>query len=213
MIRNKKGITLIALVITIIVLLILAGVSLSLVMGDAGILKKAEFATNQTKIEGLKERIQLEIAGSYDNNGRIQLEILKENLKNNLGATNVEGNEYPLKAELEGYFFEITEDLKVIAKIGIEIEQERITFLGGSALSQTVTAKRLNNEEGTITWSTTGNIKLSATEGDSVEVSLGSETQIGDTATITATLGEYSDTIQVKFIDRMNVGDLDNFCR
>ena len=34
MVRNSKGITLIALVITIIVLLILAGVSLSLVMGN-----------------------------------------------------------------------------------------------------------------------------------------------------------------------------------
>ena len=39
--KDQKGITLVALVITIIVLLILAGVSLSLVVGDNGILGRA----------------------------------------------------------------------------------------------------------------------------------------------------------------------------
>lgn len=42
--KKEQGITLIALVITIIVLLILAGVSLSLVAGENGILKRAENA-------------------------------------------------------------------------------------------------------------------------------------------------------------------------
>ena len=40
-IRNKKGITLIALVVTIIVLLILAGVSISMLTGQNGILTQA----------------------------------------------------------------------------------------------------------------------------------------------------------------------------
>ena len=38
--NNKKGITLIALVITIIVLLILAGVSISMLTGDNSLLGK-----------------------------------------------------------------------------------------------------------------------------------------------------------------------------
>ena len=47
MLRGQKGITLVALVITIIVLIILAGVSIALVMGDNGIATKArEGATN-----------------------------------------------------------------------------------------------------------------------------------------------------------------------
>ena len=41
---KNKGITLIALVITIIVLLILAGVSLSMISGENGILSKAQQA-------------------------------------------------------------------------------------------------------------------------------------------------------------------------
>ena len=38
--KNQKGITLIALVITIIVLIILVGISINLLFGDNGIIKK-----------------------------------------------------------------------------------------------------------------------------------------------------------------------------
>lgn len=47
-IKENKGITIVALVITIIVLLVLAGVSLSLVLGENGIVKKAQEARNKT---------------------------------------------------------------------------------------------------------------------------------------------------------------------
>ena len=42
--KNNKGVTLVALVITIIVLLILAGVALAMLTGDSGILTNAENA-------------------------------------------------------------------------------------------------------------------------------------------------------------------------
>ena len=42
--KEKRGITLIALIITIIVLLILAGVTISMVVGDNGVLKQAQNA-------------------------------------------------------------------------------------------------------------------------------------------------------------------------
>ena len=60
-IRNSKGITLIALVITIIVLLILAGVSLNLIAGNEGILGKAASAVDKTKKASLEEEIRLAI--------------------------------------------------------------------------------------------------------------------------------------------------------
>ena len=47
--RNNKGITLVALVVTIVVLLILAGVSINLVLGDNGIEKRAQDAKNKTE--------------------------------------------------------------------------------------------------------------------------------------------------------------------
>ena len=47
--RHNKGITLVALVVTIVVLLILAGVSINLVLGDNGIVKRAQEAKNKTE--------------------------------------------------------------------------------------------------------------------------------------------------------------------
>ena len=49
--RNTKGITLIALVITIIVLLILAGVSIAMLTGDNGIITQA----NKSKVDSKRE--------------------------------------------------------------------------------------------------------------------------------------------------------------
>ena len=46
--KNNKGITLVALVVTIVVLLILAAVSINLVLGDNGIVKKAQDAKTKT---------------------------------------------------------------------------------------------------------------------------------------------------------------------
>ena len=46
---NNKGITLVSLVITIIVMLILAGVSLSMVLGDGSVLDQAKNARTSKK--------------------------------------------------------------------------------------------------------------------------------------------------------------------
>ena len=48
MLKNKKGITLVALVVTIVVLLILAGVSINLVLGNNGIIAKAKDAETKS---------------------------------------------------------------------------------------------------------------------------------------------------------------------
>lgn len=60
--KNEKGITLVALVITIIVLLILAGVALSMVAGNEGILTKAETAVTKTTESTAKEQVELMVA-------------------------------------------------------------------------------------------------------------------------------------------------------
>ena len=59
---RNKGITLIALVITIIVLLILAAVSIATLTGENGILTRANDSKKQTEIAEVKERAQLDIA-------------------------------------------------------------------------------------------------------------------------------------------------------
>ena len=59
--KENKGITLIALVITIIVLLILAGVSIAMLTGQNGILTQAQDASTQTEIAEAKEKAQMDI--------------------------------------------------------------------------------------------------------------------------------------------------------
>ena len=73
MLKENKGVTLVALVITIIVLLILAGVTLSMVMGDSGIFSKANKASTETTISSAKDAVRLAtleaVTDQYDDNG------------------------------------------------------------------------------------------------------------------------------------------------
>lgn len=61
--RKEKGITLIALVITIIVLLILAGVSIAMLTGDNGIITQAKNAKEETEKASIIEQAQIDILG------------------------------------------------------------------------------------------------------------------------------------------------------
>ena len=58
---NNKGITLIALVITIIVLLILAGVSIAMLTGQNGILTQASNSKEKTSAAEVAERVNMEL--------------------------------------------------------------------------------------------------------------------------------------------------------
>ena len=61
MMKNQKGVTLIALVITIIVLLILAGVSIAMLTGDNGILTQANKSQVSTIEGNVKEAVRLAV--------------------------------------------------------------------------------------------------------------------------------------------------------
>ena len=96
--KNEIGITLIALVVTIVVLLILAGVSLSLVLGENGLINKAkegrdkyaESAKNeQSELNKVDEWLEENIGGNSD-----------ENPDEDLGGGTVENVTIP-----EGYYY------------------------------------------------------------------------------------------------------------
>ena len=59
MLKNKNGITLIALVVTIVVLLILAGVTLNLVLDNNGIIQKSKEARSETIFADEKEKVEM----------------------------------------------------------------------------------------------------------------------------------------------------------
>ena len=62
---NNKGITLIALVITIIVLLILAGVSIAMLTGQNGILTQASNAKSDTAKAEIAEKVNMAVQAAY----------------------------------------------------------------------------------------------------------------------------------------------------
>lgn len=65
MLKGQKGITLVALVVTIIVLIILAGVSIALVLGDNGIITKAKQGKTNYAIGANEEHDQMANAESW----------------------------------------------------------------------------------------------------------------------------------------------------
>ena len=120
--KEAKGITLIALVITIIVLLILAGVTIATLTGDNGILNQAGKAKDKTTEAESIERVQVEVAGSYGLDGTIDKDQLNKNLGNiaglKIGESNFGGEnivkELPVTVTLNGY------DIVINANGGVE---------------------------------------------------------------------------------------------
>ena len=97
-IKSTKGITLISLVVTIIILLILAGVTIATLMGDNGLINKAKDAKIKTEIASIKERIQLEIfAEQAEGKGSITKSTL-ETILDKYGTINYEEDGETIKS-------------------------------------------------------------------------------------------------------------------
>ncbi len=110
---SNNAITLIALIITIIVLLILSGVTLNMVMGDNGIINKATIASEKTKIENAKEIIKTAV---------LENEIYKRTGDENAKEEKALQEEIEDKLKNEGY---IVKDGKIkIGKQEIDIAKE-----------------------------------------------------------------------------------------
>ena len=116
--QKNKGITLIALVITIIVLLILAGVTIAAVSGENGLLNKAEQAMEEHKKAAAEEQIKLKL-----NEWKIEKEqnpdsVLEDFLKNRFGEDNVSKNEDNTYTVIQdGYEGIVDEDGNLIGDI------------------------------------------------------------------------------------------------
>ena len=100
--KPNNGITLIALVITIIVLLILAGVTIAALSGPNGILSNANKAKEQTAESGAREKINIAVIGSYDKTGRFDSEKFKEEIQN-MGGSILAEDDSTITVEMDGY--------------------------------------------------------------------------------------------------------------
>ena len=111
-IKQKKGITLIALVITIIVLLILAGVSIAMLTGQNGILTQAQNAKTTTEDKSAEEKIKLAVmAARAQSEGALDADKLVAEITNNYGGTATKtGTGFPVSATVDGKSFTIDGD-------------------------------------------------------------------------------------------------------
>ncbi len=125
---SNSAITLIALIITIIVLLILAGVTLNMVMGDSGIFSKANQAKNKTEVAQYEEELRmcvLEIQADEATNGTtFGIDTIRKNLvekvkelenTEEIEITSPEGNA-TIEGTYKGYEYKIDE--KYVVHIG-----------------------------------------------------------------------------------------------
>ena len=88
MLKNKNGITLIALVVTIVVLLILAGVTLKLVLDNNGIIQKSKEARSETIVADEKSKVEMAyLSAALKKLGdTVTAEELQEELDSSVGA-------------------------------------------------------------------------------------------------------------------------------
>ena len=111
--KDKNGITLVALVVTIIVLILLAGVSINLVIGNNGIITKAQVAKTSTELAKYKEELsQWKINKKMEDNNFVE-DTLSAG-KNNLtyGGVKQEGNIKTIIQDLDDSYLDEVEIIK-----------------------------------------------------------------------------------------------------
>ena len=144
--KESKGITLIALVITIIVLLILAGVTIATLTGDNGILGKANDAKTQTEQAKEDENLKIAIAGSYGTDGKLNLKDLKDNLTNQGIDYDKNNTGFPLEVIVNG------EKKKIDANGNVTVKLESVadSKTNGTVFKDTTTLEDTYGNQVTI---------------------------------------------------------------
>ena len=145
--KEMKGITLVALVVTIVVLLILAGVSINTVLGDDGIIKKAKEAAETTKRVSAEEEmnrlvLEYQLAKSDENFEDFLQEKINEGRIN--GATDNGDGTITITKKVEGKDYTITVKKPVAPTPSVKVGAIRVvsdSTGAGSSLGEASTAK------------------------------------------------------------------------
>ena len=225
--KERKGITLIALVITIIVLLILAGVSVAMLTGQNGILTQAQSAKTTNTNKSAEEKVKLAVmaARSQSEDASLDLEKLTAEVTTNYGGQ-VEGGAFPATVTIDGKSFTVDSDGNVeLAGSKPQITNAKVTTdATGSTEAANDTAEGTTLyvtfgatlENGTITKviDNDGNKEMTASNGIYSKAITKNGTY---TFTITGT-GENGEvttpnaTVQVKkYASKVKVGDFVNY--
>ena len=166
MLKKQKGITLVALVVTIVVLLILAGVSINLVLGDNGIVKKAQEAKRKsgeasqndlTSMNELAKELEDVIDGTGNNDN--ESKFMKENTK----VTYPDGDVWIPEG------FKIAEDSALTVQGGVVIEDKdgnQFVWVPVATIADYKRTAYLTNIETEETDTTTNSVKIKYNSDD-----------------------------------------------
>ena len=206
--KKDKGITLIALIITIIVMLILVGVTLSVAL-NGGLITKAQEAKKQTIEAQEKEQIEFALAEWKMTKDQKDAPTFEEFLKGIFGNDNViaggEQNEYIVTFPETGNQYKVKDDGTITSSKGIIIAPDKLTLTleEGKEVTQEISAT-LNGIKGEIKWTNSEDsiAKISSDTGETVTVTAVSK---GET-TITASCGNYSAQCIVKVVESIPIG-------
>ena len=149
--QTQKGITLLALVITIIVLLILAGITISSITSENGIIQNALNAKERTEIDGEREVVEQATVQAMGNNKRGN--IVRNELQDELDKITGEGKTIvTADTEEQGYFVKFVDSGRIY-KVSIDgdveylgKEDELITRADITANPESDTTPKLTQE-------------------------------------------------------------------
>ena len=145
--KTEKGITLVALVVTIVVLLILAGVSINTVLGDDGIIKKAKEAAEATKRASAEEEMnRLVLEYQFASNDETLESFLQEKVTEGRidGVTDNGDGTITITKKVEGKDYTITVKNPVAPTPSVKVGAIRVvsdSTGAGSSLGEASTRK------------------------------------------------------------------------
>ena len=214
-IKERKGITLIALVVTIVVILILAGITVGMVTSDNGILKETKNAKQQAKIDNEKsivERAKM-LAMMRSKNGAITYEIFEPALKDESGKISTDVSDAGDTIEVlftdSNRYYEVDQDGNVSEPQEVQKDENAGDITkGGRCDGSEEKPYEINCIEDLVALSM-------MTNGGNTELNLSSTTFYGKTIVLKRTLNfnsrySYEDSNSTKFGDLNQDGIVEN---
>ena len=219
--KEMKGITLIALVITIVVLMILAGVSINTVLGDDGIIQKAKEAAEATKRASAEEEMnRLVLEYQLAKNDETLESFLQEKVTEGRidGVTDNGDGTITITKKVDGKDYTITVKKPVAPTPSVKVGAIRVvsdSTGAGSSLGEASTRKGTTLYimiESTISGGTTSvspEVPYAVTENGTYKFTV-TGTVDGKTYTknVTATVNQYKNEIN---LDEIQIGDYVNY--
>ena len=180
--KYNNGITLIALIITIVILLILAGITIAALTGENGLFTRAQQAKDSWEQGDLKEKIQMAVLNSKindDNIGDIDKKILQSELeKIDLNIKKSENEDLPWEVSKGELTFKIDKDgnVEYINQKGIILDKTVVKLLQGK--TENVSATIVGGVTGNVIWKSEDESVATVEDGKITAVGASGKTKI-----------------------------------